>query len=58
LRESAEKLPNNAEVRYHLGMAYLRNGDKEKARAELTAAVQLGSFPGEDEARRALQGMG
>jgi tetratricopeptide (TPR) repeat protein len=58
LRESADKLTDNAEVHYHLGMAYLRSGDKEKARAELTAALKLGSFPGAEEAKRALADMG
>jgi tetratricopeptide (TPR) repeat protein len=58
LRFSAEKLPNNGEVRYHLGMAYLRNGDKDKAKAELSAALALGAFNGRDEAERALKEVG
>ena len=58
LREGAEKLSVNPEVRYHLGMAYLRNGDSDKARAELTAALNLGAFPASDEAKRALESIG
>jgi Flp pilus assembly protein TadD len=58
LKLGAEKLPDNAEVRFHLGMAYLRNGDKTRARAELTAALSLGTFPGKDEAERALKEVG
>jgi Flp pilus assembly protein TadD len=58
LRASAEKLPKNAEVRYHLGMAYLRAGDSAAARRELTEALALsGSFPGAGEAREALAGI-
>jgi tetratricopeptide (TPR) repeat protein len=45
LKESAAKLPENPEMRYHLGMAYLRNGDTEKARAELGTALKLGALP-------------
>lgn len=58
LKESAEKLADKAEVRYHLGMAYLRNGDKDKARGELQAALKLGPFPQTDDAQRALQEVG
>jgi Flp pilus assembly protein TadD len=58
LKFGADKLPNNGEIRYHLGMAYLRNGDKDKARAELTAALGLGAFNGRDEAERALKEVG
>jgi Tfp pilus assembly protein PilF len=57
LRNAAEKLPGSAEVRYHLGIAYLRNGDTEKARAELTAALKLGAFPSAEDAKRALEEM-
>jgi len=58
LKRSAEKLPNEAAVRYHLGMAYLRNGDKADAKSELTAALKLGSFDGEDDAKRTLNEIG
>jgi tetratricopeptide (TPR) repeat protein len=55
LRESAAKLPDNAEVQYHLGMAYLKTGDKESARAALTKAARApANFAGKDDAKRAL----
>ena len=41
LEESAQKLPNNAEVLYHLGMAYAKIGDKPKARSALERALKL-----------------
>jgi hypothetical protein len=55
LRESAEKLPGNAEVQYHVGMAAYRAGDKQAARNALNAAVRSASiFRGKDEARAVL----
>ena len=54
LREAASKLPGDATVRYHLGMAYFRSGDQDKARVELAAALKLGSFDGDEEARHVL----
>lgn len=58
LKFSAEKLPQNAEVHFHLGMAYLRNGDKARAKAELTTALNSGEFSGKEEAERALKEAG
>jgi len=55
---AAAKLPDNATVRYHLGMSYLKNGEKEKARQELEKALSLDrSFDGSDEAKQALAGL-
>ncbi|MGA9538703.1 MAG: tetratricopeptide repeat protein, partial [Desulfobacterales bacterium] len=55
LTAAAEKLPDNAVVRYHLGMAYLKKGDGDKARSELEKALSLDtSFKGAEEAREAL----
>ena len=55
MKESASKLPNQPVVQYHLGLASLKVGDKDGARAALAAAVSSpASFPGKDEARRAL----
>ena len=55
---AAEKLPENATVRYHLGMSHLKNGDKEKARQELEKALSLdSSFEGSAEATNALAGL-
>jgi Flp pilus assembly protein TadD len=54
-KESASKLPNQPIVQYHLGLASLKVGDKDGARAALTAAVSSpASFPGRDEARKVL----
>ena len=55
LKESASKLPDQPVIQHHLGMASLKAGDKEGARVALTAAVNSPtSFPGKDEARKAL----
>ncbi|HWP60825.1 MAG TPA: tetratricopeptide repeat protein, partial [Candidatus Acidoferrales bacterium] len=56
LRESNEKLEGkNPTVLYHLGAAYYKVGDVEKAREALTRAVKLNdSFPGAAEAKRIL----
>ncbi len=53
-RASAES-PNSRVILYHLGMAQLKGGQAEKARASLEAALAGGaSFTGTDEARLAL----
>jgi len=55
---AAGKLPDNATVRYHLGMSYLKKGDNEKARKELEKALSLDeSFEGAEEAKKALAGL-
>jgi tetratricopeptide (TPR) repeat protein len=55
LRESADKLPGNPEVQYHLGMAAHKTGDNETARRALTAAVSSPTaFYGKDEASALL----
>lgn len=41
LEAAKSKLPNNASVRYHLGMGYLSNGSSEKAQIELKVALDL-----------------
>jgi Flp pilus assembly protein TadD len=55
LRESATAMPANPEVRYHLGMAYLRSGKLVRARAELRAALESNAFPSIEAARQALK---
>ena len=56
LREAAEKLQDNPVVRYHLGMAHMKKGDKAEAQKALKAALKLSdSFRGADEAKRALK---
>src|SRR6266436_2049287 len=42
-KESAAKLPDNLAVQYHLGLVYLKAGEKENARSVLAAAVR---YPG------------
>ena len=55
LKESAVAMANNPIARYHLGMAYYKNGNKDLARAELQQALKLDSdFRGSREAREAL----
>jgi putative PEP-CTERM system TPR-repeat lipoprotein len=55
LKDASEKLPQNAEIRYHYAMALLKTGDESGARHELTQAL-AGSptFDGVEEARAAL----
>jgi len=44
------------ELRYHLGMAYLKNGAADKAKVELGRAVETkAQFPGSDEAEAELK---
>jgi tetratricopeptide (TPR) repeat protein len=58
LQEAASKLPDNAVIHYHLGMAQLAVGNKDAAKRELQQALKLRpAFPGADEARRALSQM-
>jgi tetratricopeptide (TPR) repeat protein len=55
LRESARKLPQNAEVHFHLGMANYMMGQKESAKeAFLRAAATPNDFPGKEEVQRRL----
>ena len=52
------KLPNNPQVQYHVGMAYRQAGDTESARKALELAVKSpASFIGKDEARTTLAGL-
>jgi tetratricopeptide (TPR) repeat protein len=58
LRDSAAKLPDNPEVQYHLGVAYLKLEKNDQAREHLTRALELGgNFNGAEEARIALAGL-
>lgn len=55
LQESAEKLPNNPEVQFHLGMTNYMMGRSEAARTALRLAVDApAEFPGKADARRRL----
>jgi Tfp pilus assembly protein PilF len=58
LRRASEAVPNNAIMHYHLGMALLKTGDTEQARAELEkAANSTETFPGKDAAQKALDSL-
>jgi tetratricopeptide (TPR) repeat protein len=55
LERSVQRDPRNALYRYHLGLAYLKSGDKVRARAELDRALTLGLEASQAaEARQAL----
>jgi len=55
LERAAAAAPGAKVILYHLGMAYLKAGDPEKARARLEAALTgSASFAGTQEARLAL----
>ena len=46
LKESAEKIPDNPVVRYHLGMACYKKGDIQCAKEALQQALRLSrDFP-------------
>jgi Flp pilus assembly protein TadD len=55
LRQSAEKLPSDPAIQYHLGMALQQVGDVGGARRALTQAMSSPTvFAGKEEARRTL----
>lgn len=55
LQQAVDKAPESPLMRYHLGMAQLRTGDKGSAKRNLAAAVGSGrEFHGQQEARAAL----
>jgi tetratricopeptide (TPR) repeat protein len=54
-KASLAQAPANPTVVYHLGLAYHKKGEADKARAELQRALDLSpSFDGADEARKVL----
>jgi tetratricopeptide (TPR) repeat protein len=55
LERARERAPDSKVIRYHLGMAELQLGMKDRARSNLEAALSgAGSFQGAEEARVAL----
>jgi tetratricopeptide (TPR) repeat protein len=55
LEQSVAKDGSNPVFHYHLGLAYLKAGDSDKARASLERALKLGDkFDGAADARRVL----
>ena len=57
LSSVVEKEPDVPMFRYHLGMALHKQGDTDGARQHLARALELGDFPGADQAREALAGL-
>ena len=57
LREAVSHAPDNSSIRYRLGAALARSGDKTAARKELSQALRPGSkpFAEAEEARKLLQ---
>jgi tetratricopeptide (TPR) repeat protein len=56
LAQAVDKSPDSPVMRYHLGMAQLKNGDAGSARENLEAAVKSGrAFMGVKEAQAALE---
>jgi Tfp pilus assembly protein PilF len=54
-KESSEQTPANPIVLYHLGLAYLKNGNNQEAKQALQRALKLDpSFEGAEDAKRAL----
>jgi tetratricopeptide (TPR) repeat protein len=59
LQESAAKIPDNAEVQYHLGMAHYQLGNMDDAKKALNRALEIGpEFNGAPEAKRVLAELG
>lgn len=59
LEAAVREAPAEAAMQYHLGTAYLQNGDLDKAKRAFSAALSLKTdFDGADQARKALEGLG
>jgi hypothetical protein len=55
LERAIARAPNSHVIHYHLAMAELQLGQRDRARAHLESALAgSGSFSGSDEARSAL----
>ena len=58
LENSTLKAPSNPEYAYHLGLAYQKNGDSAKAKAEFERALRLKpDFAGAADAKKILESM-
>lgn len=58
LKKAVDTAPKSGVLRYHLGMAYYKQGDKAAAKSELTSAFATGEkFAGEDEGRATLKSL-
>jgi Flp pilus assembly protein TadD len=59
LKEAAVLLPQNPTVRYHLGLAYLKVGQRAEATEELRRALTVSRiFPEAQRAKGALDSLG
>ena len=57
--ESINRSPKNAGFQFHLGLAHLKAGNPNAAKAALNEALRLDPrFDGAEEARKALEGLG
>lgn len=58
LKEAASLSPDEPTIRYHLGLAYIRNGMKGEARKEIEGALKMTKhFPDAEEAKKILKGL-
>jgi tetratricopeptide (TPR) repeat protein len=55
LLQSTRINPNKPVYHYHLGLAYQKSGEKDKARASIERALSLGEFADADAARKVLE---
>jgi putative PEP-CTERM system TPR-repeat lipoprotein len=59
LQQALSKMPDVAEIHYHLAMAYAETGDRARARQELKRLLDSGrAFPQEKQARVLLKQLG
>jgi len=55
LEEATRQAPNNAGMRYRLALAYLQNGDRDRARSSFAQALQINpAFSQAEDAKRQL----
>ena len=58
LREAAKQAPSNPSIHYRLGLAYLKNGESERARDLFQQALKLNpQFKEAEDAKRVLATM-
>ena len=55
MKKAATQDASRPNIHYHLGLAYLKNGNKAEARAALQQVLKLNpAFPAAEEVRRTL----